>query len=80
MASLVRARMHFDLPNDVHTFDDPSFFTNFLILQWGDAGVRIRGCEQAIAALATIHWTWQQRKPPTGRAIIRRLAQESCAR
>jgi hypothetical protein len=55
--NVIKPTMRFDLPNDTHTFDDPSFFTNFLILQWSDAGARIRGCDQAIAALATIRWT-----------------------
>jgi hypothetical protein len=62
--------MTFGLPNVVGAFADPSFFATFLFIQSSHGPVdangqlpKIRGCQQAIAALTTINWTMKSIYP-----------------
>jgi hypothetical protein len=54
--------MRFGLPNVVGAWRDPSFFRTFLFMQYPGANADgspalVRGCQQPIIALTTIHWT-----------------------
>lgn len=60
----IEPSMRFDLPDEVGAFSDPSFFKTFLFMNYPvDPSVKIRGCEQSIVALTTIHWTMKSIYP-----------------
>jgi hypothetical protein len=56
--NVIEPTMRFDLFNEDGAFADPSFFTTFLFMNYpSDPSVKIRGCEQSIVAMTTIHWS-----------------------
>jgi hypothetical protein len=63
--NVIEPTMHFlDLPNDGGEWSDPTFFTTFGFLQYGQIGADgtpalVRGCQQPVVALAQIVWTMQ---------------------
>ena len=62
--NVIEPTMRFDLPDVADAFSDPSFFTTFLLMNYPvDPSARIRGCEQSITALSTIHWTMKSIYP-----------------